>query len=240
MSQEIKKLGEDIEPLLVGGGKKVAEYRLHILMEIIRASYTKFKSENDGDGDDGDDKFSGYRYVRSQKHLKPFIKSAKAILSFISRIGDKNELSRMIALRYGESSISWNDFLFKNDEHEALYRYLVEHKQFAYAPGRNRPVAVVLKLKQTPAKETQFGDLQIEAVSTECSDGERTFLIRPMIFIEDHSLMNAIRKHKHILVCAVPTTEMLNEPANPKYRPSVRIKMKVIDRHQFCAFPMQR
>ena len=143
ISQEIKKLGKDIEPLLSSGGKKVAEYRLHILMEIIRASFTKFSSDIDGKGEINSNKFSGYKYVSSKKLLKPYIRSAKAILSFISRIGDRNELSRMISLRYGGNSIQWSDFFFRSDEHETLYRSLSNHNQSIYDPGAHRPMAVV-------------------------------------------------------------------------------------------------
>ena len=147
MSQEIRNLGGAAELLLDAAPRKGAEFRLHILMEYL-PSLKQGWGSLEADATAGSRTRVGTGYVRSLRHAKPYLRVAKAVLAFISRVQKHSELAEWIKLKYGSGSIPWNEYFFDRDNYLELYKHLQSHGQFYRKPGKNRPVALALNTYQ--------------------------------------------------------------------------------------------
>jgi hypothetical protein len=106
MSRRIDKIDADAEPLLDTARGRGAEFRLHILMEILRV-LRRGPGESPIDMASGATGTVGNKYVRSAKLLPPYLRMAKAVLSLIARVQERPELAAQIRLKYGSRTIPW-------------------------------------------------------------------------------------------------------------------------------------
>lgn len=236
-SQEITKFERDAEPLLCGVRGDRPEFRLHILMEIIKAIQ---QVDGISEGDEGsiNRRLRGNAYVRSNKYLKPYFRTAKSILSLIARCQTRSELSRLIRLRYGPHDIRWEEYFFDVHEHGALYEYLLRHEQFTREPGKGRPVSAVIKISGAPPRKNDYGSWEVKgAHRVYHREMLGKFAVWPTIYTNNFKLAETLAKEEYVLVCAVPTISPLKQPKNAALKPSASIRFNIINKLQCCKYP---
>ena len=141
-SREIKNLNEKAEPLVVARNKR-AEFRLHILMETLRWISERVVNEG-ADSTKQAEPPVGTHYVRSEHWLAPYLKTAKAVLSFVAEIQDRPELASWMVLKYARHTITWDEYFYDLEDYCGLFGYL-SRDQDEYPRG-NRPIAVAVEI----------------------------------------------------------------------------------------------
>ena len=241
MSRQITQLDERAAPLLAAARGESAEFRLHILMELLPSLRQGWGSETEAASSDARSAV-GTRYVRSTRFRSPYLRMAKAVLSFIARIQENPELAEWIKLKYGRHTVPWDDYFFDLDQYVALNNYLVRHNQIRRMLGENRPVAVAMEVVAGRATPTKYGHWQIRGRATVrgATDGE-VVAIRPVLYVADQGLAETIARERHVLVCGVPILGKYRQPAGPGLKPCADMSIDIIDRAQVCRYsPMLR
>jgi len=236
MSHQITQLDESAEPLLSAARGRDAEFRLHILMELL-------PSLREGWGDEVEDAGAGARsrvgtsYVRSERLRLAYLRMAKAVLSFIARVQDRPELAKRIKLRYGRHIIPWNDYFFDLDQYVELHNCLASHGQHRRKPGENRPVALAAEIAGGRVTPTKFGHWQIRCRAVVCpaNDGS-SVAIRPVFYAADQILAETIARERHVLICGVPTLGEFRQPMKQGLKPCADVSLDIINRAQVCRY----
>jgi len=241
ISRQITQLDDRAEPLLSAAHGHDAEFRLHILMELL-------PSLRQGWGDQANDTVSGVRsrtgtsYVRSNRFRLPYLRMAKAILSFIARIQERPELAEWIKLKYGRYTIPWNDYFFDLTHYAELHNYLALHGQHRRKPGESRPAALAAEIAGGRVTPTRFGHWQIRCRAVVCSaeDGS-SVAIRPVLYAADQKLAETIARERHVLICGVPTLGEFVPATKRGLKPCADVSVDIINRAQVCRYsPMLR
>lgn len=241
MSRQITRLDECAEPLLAATHGQGAEFRLHILMELLPSLRQGWGGKAEGTATSRH-LGVGTSYVRSDRFRSPYLRMAKAVLSFIARVQEKPELANWIKLKYGRHTVSWDEYFFDLDRYAALNNYLVRHNQTRRVPGENRPVAVAVEVVAGRDAPTRYGHWQIRGRATVCdtTDGELV-AIRPVLYVADQHLAQTIACKRHVLVCGVPILGEYRQPARSGLKPCADMSIDIIDRAQVCRYsPMLR
>ena len=98
MSHEITRFGENAEPLLAAGRGQGAEFRLHVLMELL-PSLTRRSGHGSSDAAAEAGGRTGTSYGWSGgRLLLSYLRVAKAVLSLVGRIQEWPELAKWIKL----------------------------------------------------------------------------------------------------------------------------------------------
>lgn len=238
-SKEIKEFCEDAEPILFGPRGDVAEYRLHILMELLGEKSLFAEQEDDGTGKTVRRR-TGTDYVRSDKLLAPYFRMALAVHTLIARVHERPELERWIRLKYAEHTIPWSEYFYNLGEHGHLYEFLVEHGQMIGAKKRTRPAAVVVAIDKANPKGvylTKYGSWAVPCRTSLCAPKESgRIALKPCLYIKDENLARKIHTWNLALVCAIPTTEPLAPAPTPRLRPSARINLPIVNAAQVCRY----
>ena len=130
MSHEITRFGENAEPLLAAGRGQGAEFRLHVLMELL-PSLTRRSGHGSSDAAAEAGGRTGTSYGWSGRLLLSYLRVAKAVLSLVGRIQERPELAKWIKLRYGSRTIPWEDYFFDFGEYAALHKHLASQSVYA-------------------------------------------------------------------------------------------------------------
>jgi hypothetical protein len=138
-SREIKNFDNSPE-MLCAGAKHTAEFRLHILMELLRQLPAGVADDLDEDNHSGAK--TGNRYTRSSRTITPYLRLAKEVLLLMARIQSSPELGKWIILKYADKSIPWKNYFYDLGDYHRLYDYIRKQK----STKSRRPVAVVVKL----------------------------------------------------------------------------------------------
>lgn len=235
MSQEIKNLDNGAE-LLLDAARKSAEFRLHILMELLPSIKQGWRTAA-ADALAGGHMRVGNDYVRSSRLLKPYLRVAKAVLSLISRVQEHPELAACIKLKYGARNIAWENYFFDRDKYAELYQYLLSQQQFRRTRGQSRPVALAVEIAGDRLTQTRFGHWQIRARASRCIiEGEAPFAIRPVLYIADEAVAHRIARERNILVCGVPTLGSFRDPEKKGLVRCADVSIDIISRTQVCRY----
>ena len=235
-SKEIINLDPAALPLLAATRGQPAEFRIHILMEVLPSLRSGW-NENASDALAGPKARIGTNYVRSNRYRPSYLRVAKAVLSFIARIQDRPSLDACIRLQYGALTLAWEEYFYDTGEYSALFHYLTAHRQFRRNPGRDRPIAIAVEIASPEIKQTKFGDWQVRGRAAVCPvDGKKAFAVRPMLYVADEALARRIASERHILVCGVPTLGSLREPNRPGLKPCADVSIDIINRAQVCQY----
>lgn len=236
MSEQVTDLDPHAVPLLAAIRGKPAEFRLHILMELLPS----LRAGWDATAFDvlvGPRAKLGTSYVRSAHFRKPYLRAAKAVLAFIARIQDRPDLAAAIRLKYGGHTLEWADYFYDLGQYSALHRYLTEHGQFRRRPGKDRPVAMAVEIASAEIRQTKYGNWQIRCRAAVCpANGDKPFAVRPMLYVGDENLARRIAKERHMLVCGVPTLGTIRDPGKPGLKPCADVSIDIISRAQVCRY----
>lgn len=238
-SREIKTFDPDAAPLVATRNKR-AEVRLHILMETLRwdSSIPVPEGERTPPSDQPP---RGTRYVRSKHLLNPYLKSARAVLSFIAKIQDRPELASIFALKYGRETLSWGEFFYDLEEYCELFNYLSEHQRESH--NERRPIAIAVEiLREWEPKRARSGYWRILARAFRCSsENNGLFAIRPVLYVLDKDLAFNIAKMPFILACALPKLGDLQAPQKPGLSPCADVSLNIVDPTRVCRYrPMSK
>lgn len=236
MSRQITELDERAEPLLGGTHGKNAEFRLHILMELLPSLRQGWGSQTE-DNAPGARRHIGTSYVRSDRLRPPYLRMAKAVLSFIARIQERPELAERIRLKYGRHTIAWGDYFFDLDGYAALHNYLALHGQHQRKPGENRPVALAVEIAGGRITPTKYDHWQIRcrAAIFPASNGNAV-AIRPVLYAANRKLAETIAREHHVLICGVPTLGEFRQPTKQGLKLCADVSIDVINRAQVCRY----
>ncbi|SEH66558.1 hypothetical protein SAMN04244559_03361 [Magnetospirillum fulvum] len=236
-SKEIKEFDEDAEPILFGPRGDIAEYRLHILMELLGTKPFSV-DEDDPDALKGKGRRTGTEYIRSDKVLAPYFRMAQAVHTLIARVREKPELERWIRLKYAEHTVPWSEYFYNLGEHARLYDFLVKHGQLIGAKKRTRPAAVVVAIDPTREVHlTKHGSWAVPCRTSLCAvrKGSR-IAIKPSLYVKDEKLARKMHTWNLALVCAIPTTEPLAPAPAPRLSPHAKINLRVVSGAQVCQY----
>ena len=236
-SKEIKKFYNDMEPILFGPRGDIAEYRLHILMELLgEKPFVEDLDRIDAEKIKG--RRIGTEYMRSDKLLAPYFRMALAVHTLIARVRERPELERWIRLKYAEHTIPWTEYFYNLGEHGRLYEFLFEHGQLIGAKKRTRPASVVIAVDQT--KEvylTKYASWAVPCRTSLCAPQKSgRIALKPCLYVKDESLARKMHTWNLALVCAIPTTEPLAPAPAPRLRPSARINLPIVNAAQVCRY----
>ncbi len=236
MSQEVKNLDENAEMLLDAARRKGAEFRLHILMELLPSLKQGWRTATADASADAHPR-TGTDYIRSSRHLKPYLRVAKAVLSLISRLQERPELAEWVRLKYGARDIAWEDYFFDRDNYTQLYQRLLSCGQFHRRPGKDRPVALSIEAAGDRITLTRFNHWQIRARAVRCAlEDELPFAIRPVLYVADERIARRIARERNILVCGVPTLSGFREPEKKGLVRCADVSIDIINGVQVCRY----
>ena len=236
-SREFKNFDKDAELLLEGLASGKAEFRLHILMDALSRSSYLASSNGNSDKFQTEPGFVGTRYIRSSRQLKAYLKVAKAILSLQARVQERPELEEWISLIHGNQVISWAEYFFDLPDYGELYEFLAKVGQFKRMGEEDRPVAVVMQVKQQEPTLTRYGSYQIRGrVMRGRSKSFGDLALGPVIYTRDKELAYRILDQQFVLVCAIPTIRPLRQPDRPTLWPFSDLNMTVSHRAQVCQY----
>ncbi|MBL6080691.1 hypothetical protein JMJ56_21985 [Belnapia sp. T18] len=236
MSEQVTDLDPHAVPLLAAIRGKPAEFRLHILMELLPSLRTGWDATA-SDALAGPGAKLGTSYVRSDRFRKPYLRVAKAVLAFMARIQERPELAAAIRLKYGGHTLEWTDYFYEVGEYATLYQYLSAHQQFCRRPGKDRPVALAVEVRSRDIRQTRNGDWQILGrAEPGPADSAKPFVVVPAIYTRDEAIARWLIKEKHVLVCGVPTIRPARPAGKAWLKPSVDVSIDIVSRAQVCRY----
>jgi hypothetical protein len=181
----------------------------------------------------------GNRYVRCEKVLLPYLKSAQSINSPVAAVQDLPEIRDHIRLVYGPHEIVWDKYFFDMDGYCRLITPLLEGEE----KHRKMPIALVVDIiaGQQP-KQTSNGTWQIRAHSSPCITGDfDEFVVRPVLYVAKDELAQRIYSASTLLVCGQPRlAREIYYPNHPKMKPRIDLSLEVYSRSQICAYNSTR
>jgi hypothetical protein len=132
---------EDTNPIFVQQDDGGYLFRMNILMDAQKVAQDLSKS---GKEFEASEHLSSRRnYIRSEKQLASYFRSAAGIAklrSLIQESSDVEALKNLIKIQYKDSFISWSDFYYDETRYKTLFSRLVKGKE-------SHPVAVNITLK---------------------------------------------------------------------------------------------
>lgn len=235
-SQEMRRLDGGAELLLDAARRKGAEFRLHILMELLPSLRQGWRTDA-ADAAAGACARMGNDYVRSSRLLKPYLRVAKAVLSLIGRVQERPELAEWIKLKYGSRDVAWEDYFFDRDNYTQLYQRLRSLGQSRRRLGQDRPVALAVEIPGDRITPTKFGHWQVRARGARCAlEGEGPFAIRPVLYVADEGIARRIARERNVLVCGVPTLGDFRVPERKGLVRCADVSLDVISGAQVCRY----
>lgn len=199
-SSKIRSLDEDAVPLLTReSGSKKAEFRLHIMMDCLRAGSPSTLAASDPERIAH--QTIGGHYVRSDRVLRSYLNTIKSLLAFIARLEGSDALSEHVTFKYGKLTIKWSDFFFDHHQLGALCEKLtaMNEKGESY-----HPVAFVLKAEKSQAGDKQSGDTPIKLNRDLLRFKGQKLSLFTMLYVVPDFLVPLIQRAEYILICAVP------------------------------------
>lgn len=236
-SREIKRIDEDAEEIFAAASEgKPAEFRLHIVMEAFKWLRAETKPSASGVNDERPPKKITYRYIRSKRVLKSYLRIAKAVLALIARLQEQKELKQCVQLAFGPERIKWENYFFDLTRYCDLYESLTQQK-FHYL---NRPLPIALAVEMNPGaevKQLDNGFFQLHARPNRCpKSGEAVSKIKPVLYFSDESLARSVARASVVLVCAYPKlSEKAWQPASGGL-PIFSLSLTIYHAAQTCRF----
>jgi hypothetical protein len=142
-SREVKNASDVGDIILDAPRGKTLVFRLHILMEALRAiQYDRWNPIT------GDDSWArsrrGTLYIRSRHLMEPYLRLAASVMSLISKVQREDELASRIKLKYKTAYTDWKDYFYdlKDEDYCRLYSRLLAEGQ------DRRPIAMVVETRK--------------------------------------------------------------------------------------------
>lgn len=240
VSERIDSFGRSSPKILHSPRGRRAEYRLHILMELLNGRLPA--------GERGGAEVAGHRgrragtqFIRGRERLAPYFRMAQAVLTLMARVQEMPELAQWIVLKYGRNEIAWSEYFYELHDSGRLYDYLVAHSQVSGGAVRELPVAAVVAIDQKqPIRATKHGNWSIQCRrfrSDSAVHGE--IAVKPVLYVKGEKLAAMIRGWDLALVCALPTAKPLLGAPTPELRPETEINFSIVNRFQVCQYVLQ-
>ncbi len=238
-SKAIRQIDQSALPILekIGQGQ-AAEFRLHILMEALeKTTYGIRPRKRSGSPIHRIPQSpTGTEYIRTDKVLTPYFRTAKGILALVARIQSHPDLAAWITLKMGSQRIHWDEFFFDLEQYEALHQYLLAEKHLPPSLANLRPVALVARIFKE-AKLLQIGDeYRVIGSSRVINTESGKLAIRPVFYFRDKDLAEQKAQEPFLLVCGLPRLGEVKLPDRPYLNPRVDISIKVVDPRQVCQY----
>ena len=180
----------------------------------------------------------GNKYVRTERVLIPYLKSANVINKLVAAVQDRPELASFIRIVYGAQEIGWNDYFFDIHQYCDLLSLLMTRED-----TERRPMALTVDIISGQAeKKTTEGIWQIRAHSCPCIMNDTDhFVVRPVLYVADAKLAENIRVATTLLICGQPQiAKNMYQPKNSKMNPRVDLSFEIYHRLQICAYNSKR
>jgi len=199
-SSKVTTLDENAVLMLArGSGKKKAEFRLHIMMDSVRASsWFTLASTNP---ERVPYQSIGGHYVRSSRVLSSYLNTAKCLLGLITRLEGSKDLSKLVTFKYGDQTIQWKDFFFNYDQQENLCEKLMDMDQRGEP---YHPVAFVVRTRDCRVMDKTSGDTPIKLRHRLLSWQEQNLALFTTLYVKPDFLVPVIQRTDHLLICTVP------------------------------------
>ncbi len=235
MSEEIKRFDEDAEPLLAAARGQAAEFRLHILMETLRAPRAGWGDPAHG-APSGAARSTGTKYVRSARLLPPYLRMAKAVLSLIARVQERPELAAQVSVKYGSRTIPWDKYFFDLSDYAALHAH-VAPKPETQGKQASRTVALAVKVIPGPLWHTRNDNWRVKGFALPCrTAAQGEIVVRPMLYFKDEATAARAAAQEHVLVCVIPRLGDLKPPGKKWLKPEAEVSFNIISGAQVCRY----
>ena len=239
-SKAIRKIDRDATPILekIGQGQ-AAEFRLHILMEALeRQTFDIERSvrrvgtlrPRDSDGP------TGTEFIRTNKVLTPYFRTAKGILALAARIQSHQDLAEWIRLKFGEQTIRWEEFFFDLDQYLALVEYFVRLNKAGKHYVNGVPIAIVAKIYSQSELFKSNGEHRVIGTNRVISAPNGKLAVRPVFYFRDNELAERKSKEDYLLVCGLARLGAVQTPKTTYLNPRVDVSIKVVDPRQVCQY----
>ncbi len=199
-SSKITNLDVDAIPLLArDSDTKKAEFRLHIMMDCVKAGPPSCLGASSSQGVPY--RVVGGHYVRSARVLKSYLNTTKSLLAFIARFEGDEPLRDQVTFRYGQRTIKWRDFFFNQNQQKELLTKLMamDTKKEAY-----HPVAFVVRTRDSRVCEKLSGDTPLKLSRTALLwEGQKLSLFTTL-YVGPDFLVPLLQSRDYVLVCAIP------------------------------------
>ncbi len=132
---------EDISPIFELQEDGSYLFRMNILVEAQRVAQELSSVGNDINN--SEQQFGGRNYVRTERHLASYFRSASGIAKLRALIQDSSDvemLAQLVKIQYKDSFIGWNDFYYDESRYHVLFNRLAKSRL-------PHPVAVNLTIK---------------------------------------------------------------------------------------------
>ena len=233
-SRKIDRFDKNAEPLLARLRGKGAEFRIHILMEVLRA-LRNGPSGSTAISPEGEASPVGTRYVRSKNLLLPYLRIAKAVLSLVARVQDRPELAEQIRLKYGSRTIPWDNYFFDFDDYGSFYDQVVPKE----APSKqgSRPVALAVEIIPGAPRLTRSGSWQTSCRAIPCNTAAHgRIVVRPVLYFREQASAVRVASQVHLLVCGIPKPSDLKQPNKSWLKPEAGMRFEIISGAQVCRY----
>lgn len=171
-------------------------FRMNILVDAQKVAQELSKSGKEFK--ESDHLSSRRNYIRSEKQLASYFRSAAGIAklrALIQESSDVEALKNAIKIQYKDSFVSWNDFYYDETRYKILFNRLLK--------GRvSHPVAVNITLKGEASlyKEAKYFPWSFQSYSqTVTTDGEKLVYI-PKLQLAKESFTRSISAGDTLLV----------------------------------------
>lgn len=132
---------EDISPIFELQEDGSCLFRMNILVDAQRVAKDSLSIGNDHNGLVR--QFDGRNYVRTERRLASYFRSASGIAKLRALVQDSSDvelLGRLVKIQHKDNFISWNDFYYDESRYHVLFNRLERSKLF-------HPVAVKVTAK---------------------------------------------------------------------------------------------
>lgn len=236
-SSKITNLDVNAIPLLArDSGTKKAEFRLHIMMDCLKAGPPS--SLEASNPPRVPYRVVGGRYVRSARVLSSYLNTTRSLLAFIARFEGDDSLSDQVTFKYGKRTIKWRDFFFNQNQQKQLLEKLMamDTKEEAY-----HPVAFVVRTRDSRVDDKLSGDTPLKLSRTSLLwEGQKLSLFTTLYVVPDF-LVPSIQSREYALVCAIPRrlkpiSRATSEEQKKGWNNSLGLHVPIYSSAQVCSF----
>ena len=193
-SVDLERIDPTAIPMLVAGNARTAEFRLHVLMEMLTALLGPGLPVA-GDHDGGT---AGHAYVQGDARLAAYLRTARGILALSAAIGQDGALADQIRIVFDGVRIPWDRFFFGPDEHRRLW----DQRRTI---GGQRPVTVLVRCRVDAVVPLGNNAWRVRCWFQPQMDARsRWFNLQIVLNVRGRALAERILRHRTVAVCGIP------------------------------------
>ena len=236
-SSKVTALDENAIIMLArDSGKKKAEFRLHIMMDSVRAgSCLTLASTN---LESVRDQSIGGHHIHSSRVLRSYLNTAKCLLGFIARLEGSKDISKLVTFKYKDQTIQWENFFFNYDQQQNLLERLMDMDQ----RGKPyHPVAFVVRTRDCRVMDKMSGDTPIKLSRHLLSCRGQSLALFTMLYVKPDFLVPKIQRTDYLLICTIPRPLKAISPVSPQkgqqgWKDTLALYLPISSPAQVCSF----